>query len=46
MLTITIPMVEQAKPRRVEVLHAGSAATKDIEAHGHLNMEREAALTS
>ena len=45
-LTITIPVAEQAKPRKVEVLHAGGVATKDIEAHGHLNMEREAALTS
>ena len=45
-LTITIPMVEQAKPRRVEVLHAGGVAMKDIEAHGLMNMEQEAALTS
>ena len=45
-LTITIPVAEQARPRKVEVLHAGGVATKDIEAHGHLNMEREAALTS
>ncbi len=45
-LTITIPVAEQAKPRKIEVLHAGGVATKDIEAHGHLNMEREAALTS
>jgi HSP20 family protein len=43
-LTITIPMVEQAKPRRVEVLHAGSTATDDIEAHGHMTLEREGAL--
>src|SRR3989442_6990403 len=45
-LTITIPMAEQAKPRRVEVLHAGSMAMDDIEAHGLINREREAALTS
>jgi HSP20 family protein len=43
-LTITIPMVEQAKPRRVEVLHAGSMATEDIQAHGHMTLESEAAL--
>jgi HSP20 family protein len=43
-LTITIPMVEQAKPRRVEVLHAGSMATEDIQAHGHMTLEREGAL--
>ena len=42
-LTITIPMVEEAKPRRVEVLHAGGVAMKDIEAHGHMSVEREAA---
>ena len=45
-LTITIPMVEQAKPRRVEVLHARGVAMKDIEAHGLMNMEQETALTS
>jgi HSP20 family protein len=45
-LTITIPMVEQVKPRRIEILHAGSTATDDIEAHGHMTMEREAALSS
>jgi HSP20 family protein len=44
-LTITIPMVEQAKPRRIEILHAGSTATDDIEAHGHMTLEREAALS-
>jgi HSP20 family protein len=44
-LTITIPMAEQAKARRVEVLHAGSTATDDIEAHGHMTLEREAALS-
>ena len=45
MLTITIPLVEQAKPRRIEILHAGSTATDDIEAHGHMTLEREAALS-
>jgi len=40
-LTITIPVAEQAKPRRVEVLHAGGVA-RDIEAHGSLRMEHEA----
>jgi HSP20 family protein len=45
-LTITIPMVEQAKPRRVEVLHAGGTTTDDIQAHGHMTLEREGALTS
>ena len=45
-LTITIPMVEQAKARRIEILHAGSTATDDIEAHGHMTLEREGALTS
>ena len=44
-LTITIPMVEQAKARRIEILHAGSTATDDIEAHGHMTLEREAALS-
>ena len=39
-LTITIPVAEQAKPRRVEVLHAGGVA-HDIEAHGSLSVERE-----
>jgi HSP20 family protein len=43
-LTITIPMVEQAKPRRVEVLHAGSMAMDDIQAHGHMTLESEGAL--
>ena len=42
-LTITIPVAEQAKPRKVEVLHAGGVAMKDIEAHGHMSVEREAA---
>jgi HSP20 family protein len=45
-LTITIPVAEQAKPRKVEVLHAGGVATTDIEAHGHMNIEQEPALTS
>ena len=40
-LTITIPVAEQAKPRRVEVLHAGGVA-QDIEAHGSLRIEHEA----
>jgi HSP20 family protein len=43
-LTITIPMVEQAKPRRVEVLHTGSMTTQDIQDHGHMTLEREGAL--
>ena len=43
-LTITIPMVEQGKPRRVEVLHAGSTAMDDIQAHGHMTLESEGAL--
>jgi len=43
-LTITIPMVEQVKPRRVEVLHAGSMAMDDIQAHGHMTLESEGAL--
>ena len=45
-LTITIPMVEQAKPRRVEVLRAGSTAMDDIQAHGRMSLESEAALSS
>jgi HSP20 family protein len=44
-LTITIPVAEHAKPRRVEVLHAGGVA-EAIEAHGNMNVEREAALNS
>ena len=43
-LTITIPMVEQAKPRRIEVLHAGGMAMDDIQAHGHMTLESEGAL--
>jgi HSP20 family protein len=44
-LTITIPMVEQVKPRRVEVLHAGSTAMDDIQAHGRMTLESEGALS-
>ena len=43
-LTITIPMAEQAKPRRVKVLHAGGVAMEDLEMHGHMSVEREAAV--
>lgn len=43
-LTITIPMVEQAKPRRVKVLHTGGVAMEDLEMHGHMSVEREAAF--
>ena len=42
-LTITIPVAEQAKPRKVEVLHAGGVA-QDIEAHGNMSVEHEAAF--
>jgi len=42
-LTITIPVAEQAKPRKVEVLHAGGVA-EDIEAHGNMSVEHEAAF--
>ena len=43
-LTITIPMAEQAKPRRVEVLHAGSMAMDDMQAHGNMSVESEPAF--
>jgi len=43
-LTITIPMAEQAKPRRVEVLHAGSMAMDDMQAHGNMRVESEPAF--
>jgi HSP20 family protein len=42
-LTITIPVAEQAKPRKVEVFHAAAIA-EDIGAHGHMSMENEAAF--
>ncbi len=41
-LTITIPMAEQAKPRKIEVLFAGGVAIEDIQAHGLMGMESEA----
>ena len=43
-LTITIPMVEQAKQRRVKVLHTGGVAMEDLEIHGHMSVEREGAF--
>ena len=43
-LTITIPMAERAKPRRVKVVHAGGVAMEDLEMHGRMTLEREAAF--
>jgi HSP20 family protein len=43
-LTITIPMAEQAKPRRVKVVHAGGVAMEDLEIHGRMTVAREPAF--